>query len=230
MSFTLATALIRLSGGSTPCFPASTTQPQQLQVVNECLERFFIQGEWRGLKQYLGPEAGAVGTISISNNILTLPAQYYRLDKLGNKQGGCPVDIKSQEWAFSSAGPGPTDWTMYPQLVAIDMGENASFQRQYFLTGDTTTVDALNKLAGLARLRYVWATVTTAPVIPDNYRALKLGVLSILREEAGDNDRAKDLFAQALAALASDLGETDPEDRVVSFEPAFSGGQIRSIV
>lgn len=171
---------------------------QQLQRINEILDSFYEDGTWRGVRLPLA--------LTSSSGVITLPAGYLRLDKririTTDGHYGCFIDIVGPEWRYRANHPGTCD-------KAVDLGDNASGQRQYRLTEDTeqyATYDALT-YEGLARKRFVYITDTATVVVPDNYSALELGWRAKHAQDEQANELAKDLWGQAFAKLDAGLGE-----------------------
>lgn len=212
---TAATAISRLENGSTSVFKPGATAEQKLQRVNEALDRFFEFGTWRGLKVNIVPVS--------SGGIISLDPAYQRLDALGVPALNIPVPIKSLEWAFSSAGPGPQDWTLYGELVAIDLGDSSQSVRQYQLSGAATYVDGL-VFSGLARKRFTWINSMETPIVPESFSALRKGVLALGMEDEGDDDGCAKLFAEALSTLNGNLQEFDPMERQIVMQPTSGMG------
>ena len=119
MSFTIATAISRLSTGSVNYFKAGATSAQQLQRVNECLERLWNFGMWDGLLQEI--------SLTSTGGIITLPAQYRKLVALRINDSNCGnknVSIKSQQWKFSPSAPRERNWFKGNWAdVAFDLGD-----------------------------------------------------------------------------------------------------------
>ena len=218
--FTIATAISRLEGGATSCFKPGSTSAQKLQRLNEVIERFYEFGTWRGLHDTI--------TLTPEDGIISLPYTYQRLDGLGIPASALIVPIKSQQWQFSTGGPGIQDWSLYGPLVAIDLGDNTSGIRRYQLTGTTTELDALS-FKGLARKRFTWITDTAAVVSPDSFQALRMGVLALAMEDEGDDEGCKALFASALAVLNGNLQEFETEDRQMVVSPEMGMGYCNVI-
>lgn len=225
MSFTIATALSRLTTQQRSPFVTTygtMNAAQQLQRINEILEGFYDEGDWRGLH--------ATVSLTSTSGIITLVAAYLRLDGLGISANNFVIPIKNMAYAYQVAGPGIQDWTKYGKTLAIDMGDVGGV-RQYQLTGDTTANDAL-AFTGLARKRYVYATDTTPTVIPDSYSALEIGVRAFAAKDASANDLYKDLWAQALARLAGNAEEFEaPQSAgILQFDPCFTAARIPNIL
>lgn len=223
MSFSVATAITRLDSGPTNCFKAGLSAGQKLQRVNEVIDRFYEFGTWRGLHD-------TITVTSSASNIITLSSSYVRLDALAEPAFCRDIPIKSQQWAFSTAGPGPMDWTKYCELVAIDMGD-VSGVRQYRLTGTATANDA-RVLSGLARKRFTWITDTATIVPIDSFQALRLGVLALGQEDEGAHDNAKSIFAEALEVLNGNLVEFNAIQSwgVVQFDSMATMGSVANLV
>lgn len=217
MSFTVATAITRLTGSGVNAFPATFDAGKQLQRINEVLEMFYDQGTWRGLHDTI--------SLTTTSGIITLSATYQRLDGLSIPAQGTIVPIRSMQWAFSPGGPGTQDWTLYSELVAIDLGDNGSSQRRYQVSGNTTATDALT-FSGLARKRFTYITDTASVVSPDCYRGIKLGVEAMRWKDEGDDARYQSVFAEALQALNGNLQEFDPDFRQVIVQPSFGMGSM----
>ena len=222
MPFSFATAISRLTSGPTNAFKAGLSSAQQLQRVNEVLDRFYELGTWAGVLT-------TISGLTTTAGVLSLPSSYIRLDGLSIPAKGEIIPIKSQEWAFSEAGPGMQDWTQYGELVAIDQGDTNGV-RTYQLTGDPSKLDLL-VLAGLARKRYTWVTDTATIIVPDSYQAIRLGVIALGWEDEGDNGRYQATMDRALGVLNGnyDQSESDTEHGVVAVEMATSMGQIRNL-
>lgn len=215
MPFSAATAITRLTSGPVNAFKAGISSAQQLQCINEVLERFYEFGTWRGLHDTV--------TLTSSSGIITLSSAYQRLDGLGVPAINMSIPIKTQQWAFSTGGPKPQDWTLYGQAVALDLGDNASGQRQYQLSGNTTSNDALS-YSGLCRKRFTWITNTATIVFPDTFQALRMGVLARGMEDEGANNEAEAMFNRTLAVLNGNLQEFEPEEKQVVMAPEFGFG------
>lgn len=120
--FTYATALARINNLEQPLFTPGITSGQQLQILNEVLDRMWTHGQWDGLLQ-------EVSGLTTTNNILTLPPQYKNLTglKVSNQNTRCwnRVSIKSQQWKFSPSANG-TNWDSYcgSQWYAFDRGDS----------------------------------------------------------------------------------------------------------
>lgn len=125
--FTVQTAIDRLSGGAVNAFKNGISDAQKLQQINQCIERFYEFGSWRGLHDTITLSASA-------SNILSLSSSYLRLDALSEPSANRDIPIKSQQWAFSPGGPGQMDWTKYGDLVAIDMGDVSNGTSSDYLT------------------------------------------------------------------------------------------------
>lgn len=218
--FSVATAITRLTSGGFNAFPASFSAGNQLQRINETLEMFFDQGSWRGLHDTI--------SLTSTSGIISLSSAYQRLDGLSVPAQNCPVPIRSMTWAFSPGGPGVQDWTLYSELIALDMGDNASGVRRYQVSGDATAADALT-FSGLARKRFTWITSTADTVVPDCFRALKLGVEALRWKDEGDDARYQAAFAEALQALNGNLQEFAPDFRQVNIQPCFAMGSIPNV-
>lgn len=222
MSFTILTAITRLTTGPTNCFKAGLSSSQQLQRVNEVLEKFYDKGTWRGVYKQIA--------LTSVGGIITLPSAYQRLDGLSIPNCGYLVKIKSNLYPFQENGPHNQDWTKYCPAIAIDMGDVAG-TRQYQLTGDPTRLDTF-AYVGLARIRYVWATDTSTIVVPDSYQALRLGVISMGQEDELATDQAQKLFAQALQELEGNLAEfnSDFSYGEVQIDAGFGMGSVPNLV
>lgn len=220
--FTVATAITRLTSGPTNAFgDNSITSPQQLQRVNEVLEYFYDQGTWRGVQ--------AAASLTSSGGIITLASSYQRLDGLVLPQYAQKVPIKSQQWAFQQGAIHAQDWSTFGDLLAIDMGDNASGQRQYQLTGNPTNLDALT-FTGLARKRFNWITDTATVVAPDSYQALVKGVLAFRAIDNQDKDSFERLMAEAMTCLNGSLGEFEVEEKSIQVECTTGAGYIGFIM
>lgn len=216
--FTVATAITRLTSGPTNLFGDSAlTSGQQLQRINEVLECFYDLGTWRGCQ--------ASVNLTSSGGILTLAAAYQRLDGLSVPANVCYVPIKSQQWQFSPSGPGNQNWANYPDLVAIDMGDNTSGLRQYQLTGGTTQLDAL-AFVGLARKRFTWITDTATVVAPDSYQALAQGILAYRYKDQQDEAKFQSAMQDALNLLNGSLQEFEQPEKQVIVEANFGMGSF----
>ena len=221
--FTYAQAIARLVSGPKSAFVAGLTPGQQLQRINEVLERFYELGTWAGVLSTLSG-------LTTTNGVITLPNTYLRLDALSNTNGGMPVPIKNRDYLFNPAGPGLSILqSTGGSGVAIDQGD-VNGQRQYQITGDPAILDTLT-FTGLARLRYIWATSTSALVIPDCYQALRRGVIALGWEDEGDLSRYDAVFTRALTVLNGNYSqsESDTEHGVVACEPATSMGMIPNL-
>jgi len=208
--FTVSTAITRLTSGPTNIFGDNgINSSQQLQRINEVLEYFYDQGTWRGVQ--------ATITITTSSGVMTLPAAYQRLDGLALPLYAQQVPIKSQQWAFQNGSIPVQDWTQYGNLVAIDMGDNGSGQRQYQLTGNTTNLDALS-FTGLARKRFNWITDTSTVVVPDSYQSLVKGILAFRAMDNQDKDSFERLMGEAMSCLNGNLGEFEVEQKSLQVE------------
>lgn len=208
MSFTIAQAITRLTTGPINCFKAGLTSGQQLQRVNECLERFYDKGTWRGVHQTI--------PLTSVNGVITLPAAYQRIDGLSVPKCGVLVKIKSNLYPFQENGPHLQDWTKYCPTVAIDLGD-VNQQRQYQLTGSIDRLDSFAYM-GLARIRYVWTTDTSTIVVPDSYQALRMGIIALGQQDELANDQSRALFAEALQELEGNLAE---------FNDDFAYGEVQ---
>lgn len=211
MSFTIATAITRITGGPKNAF-LGMSAAQELQRINEVLDRFYEFGSWRGLHDTV--------TLTTTGGILTLSTAYLRLDGLGIPARNAIIPIRSQQFQFSESGPRVQDFTTYPYGLALDQGD-VSGARTYQITGDPTTLDALS-FRGFARKRYTYATTTAPTVVPDCYAALFDGVLAYGWKDQGDNDRFDREFSSALQVLNSSLGEFEPDTKQVHVENLFS--------
>lgn len=219
--FTVATAITRLTSGPTNIFgDRNLTSGQQLQRINEILEYFYDQGTWRGVQ--------SLQTLTTSSGILTLASAYQRLDGLAVPVYGRKVPIKSMSWAFSANATPVQDWTLYSDLLAIDMGDNASGLRQYQLTGGITQLDALS-FSGLCRKRFSYITDTATVVSPDCYDGLVNGVLAFQAKDQKDWDNFAKLGKLALDTLNGNLGEFEGDERQVQVEVPFGMGSFHMI-
>lgn len=216
---TLATAITRLTSGPVNLF-GGLTSGQQLQRVNEVLERFYDEGTWRGLHDTI--------PLASSGGVITLTVAYQRLDGLAVPADNCIYDIRSDNWAFSKSGPGPQDWTKYGQSVALDQGDSAGGQRQYLITADAPTVDA-KTFQGWARKRYTWATDTSTVLYPDCYQALALGVKWLFAEDEKQTKSAEEWHQMALRALNGNLDEFEIDYMQVNVQLGWAGSTVQPI-
>lgn len=222
MSFTIATAIDRLSNGPTNCFKAGLSDPQKLQRTNEVLEKFYDKGTWRGVHQTI--------PLTSVGGIITLPPAYQRIDGLSVPSCGYLVKIKSNLYPFQENGPHNQDWTKYCPAIAIDKGDVAG-SRQYQLTGDPAQLDTF-AYVGLARIRYVWATDTSTIVVPDCYQALRMGVIALGQEDELASDQAAKKFSEALQELEGNLAEfnSDFSYGEVQIDSSFGMGEVGNLV
>lgn len=214
--FSVATAITRLTGSGKNAFQAGFTAGNHLQRINEVLERFYEFGSWRGLHDTID--------ITTTSGIISLSTAYQRLDGLSIPSLNALVPIKSQKWAFSPGGPGAQDWTLYPELIALDQGDTAGV-RKYLVSGNATANDALT-FSGLARKRFTWITNTADIVEPDSFQALRLGVQALGWEDEGDTERYQAVFQQALQVLNGNLQEFEPETKQVVIQPSIGLGSM----
>ncbi len=219
--FTVATALTRLAAGKfnltlTPY--GVMTAGQLLQRINEILEKFYDRGTWRGV----------TSTVSLTSTagIITLAAAYLRLDGLGIPSLNAVVPIKPPGFQFSTGGPRPQDFNLYGNILALDMGDNGSGQRQYQLTGSTDALDSMT-FSGLARKRFNYITDTATVVAPDCYGAINKAWRAMNAEDEQADSLAQSLWAQAFAELNGNMEEFETEIRQVQVQPAFAMGASR---
>jgi hypothetical protein len=226
VSFTIANALARLSGSKFNMFLTQNgvmSNVQQLQRLNEVLEKFYDRGDWRGVHQN-------VSLTSVSG-VITLTSSYLRLDGLGIPANNFVVPIKNMAFAYQVGGPMIQDWTNYGKTIAIDMGENSSGLRQYQITGSATANDALT-FSGLARRRFNWITDTSTVVVPDCFGALQTGVRAMAAEDENDIATAKELWSQAFAELDDNHEEFEaPQSSgILQLDPLFTAARIPNIL
>lgn len=204
--FTIAQALTRLTAGQHNLLKTQygvMSAAQQLQRINEILDRWYEAEDWRGVR--------SVQALTSVSGIISLPAAYLRADKriVVTTEGhcGCYFEIKPLEYQFQLDGPGYFDVTegcCYG--VAIDLGDDASGVRRYQLTGEAATLDTYAYKAVL-RLRYVYATTTTPVVVPDCYSAIVLSVRAFNAEDEGAYDVANNLWGQVFQMLDDNIGQ-----------------------
>jgi hypothetical protein len=120
MAFSYQDALNRISAEPEPVWSSGMTVAQQLQRLNEVLERFWTEGTWDGLLIDASP-------FSSTDGVITLNPIYKTLDSL--VCNGAQVSIKAQNWKYSPSAPKVSDWTKYRgPLIAFDLGDGvASF-------------------------------------------------------------------------------------------------------
>lgn len=212
MPLTAQTCIDRLVNGPRNAFAADLTADQQLQRLCEVIERFYEKGTWRGVH--------AIIDLQSSTNLISLPADYLRLDALGEPTRNSNIPIRGLSWQFIQSGPGIQDWTKYGQLVALDQGDTAGI-RQYLLTGQAVNNDP-RLLKGLARKRFNWITDVSTAIIPDCYQAIRIGVLALGMEDEAANDASDAMFAKALAVLDSSLTEFESVTSMGSVQMDFS--------
>lgn len=216
--FTFATAITRLDGSLQPCFKAGSTSDQKVQRINEVLERFYELGSWRGLHVSI--------PLTTTAGIMTLPQAYQKIEGLGIPQSNQIIPIKPIEYLYQSGGVGPVDLTLLIQLIAYDLGDNVSTGlRQYQISGQTSQIDTY-AFIGNARKRYVWTTDTATVIVPDSFQALRMGVLALGFEDEGDYEKCAEKFNEALRVLDGNLEEFEPNDKQVTIQRIFAGGQI----
>lgn len=216
MSFSVATAITRLTGSGRNAFPATFTSGNQLQRINEVLERFYEMGSWRGLHDTI--------SLTSTNGIIALSSAYQRLDGLSIPAQNTIISIKPMAWAFSSGGPGSQDWTQYSELIALDQGDVGGV-RKYQVSGNAANNDTLT-FSGLARKRFTWITNTADIVCPDSFQALKLGIEAFQMEDENAHEEARAKFAEALQILNGNLQEFEPEVKQIVIQPSFGGGSM----
>lgn len=175
---------------------------QQLQRINEILDRWYEAEDWRGVR--------SVEALTSSGGIISLGAGFLRADKrisitTAGREGEF-FDIKPLDYQFQSGGPGYFDVTQGCIGIAIDLGDNASGVRRYQLTGNTESLDALT-YSSVLRKRYVRATDTTPIVIPDCYTALELSVRARHMEDENAFDTARALWQDVWTMLDANLGQ-----------------------
>lgn len=233
MSFSIATALSRLAAGRFNLFLTQNgvmSASQQLARYNQIMEEFWLRGTWPGLHTEI--------SLTPASGVITLGASYLRLDGLSSAENFTPpevgswfsIDIKPMQFRWQPGGPRYFDAGNACAVVAIDQGDNASGQRVYQLTGDTTVLDA-RLYKGFARKRYVYATDTADKVIPDCYSALELGVRAFnARDE--QSELADKLWAEALQALDDSTGQFNQgnEFGVLQTDPAIGMGCVPNLV
>lgn len=219
MPFSFFTAITRLTGSGKNAFPANFSGANQLQRVNEVLERAYDYGSWRGLHDTI--------SITTTGGIISLSTAYQRLDRLAVPAQATDVPIRSMQWAFSPNGPGNQNWTLYPVLVAIDQGD-VSGVRKYQVTGNPTAIDALT-FSGLARKRFTWVSDTSTIVVPDCFQGVKLGVQALGWEDEGDKARHDAVWAEALQAFNGNLQEFEPEMKQVQIQRSFGLGNLKFV-
>ena len=208
VSFTVATAITRLTGGARNLFSTSwgtLSAGQQLQRINEVLAAFYEEGTWRGVHTTV--------SLTTTSGIITLDEAYLRLDALQVTTEGelARIDIRDQQYEFQPNGPGIDPLRGFCH-IAIDLGDHTNGRRRYRLTGASADADILTEVdaltfSGLARKRFVWITDTATVVTPDCYSALELGIRAMNAADEQANEVSKDLWAQAFAKLDAGLGE-----------------------
>jgi len=232
VSFTIATAITRLTGSKFNLFLSQNGQfsnVQQLQRINQVLEQFWLKGSWPGLH--------TEATVTSSGGVITLGASYLRLDGLAASKDftapdtGCwtNIDIKPMQYRWQPGGPGYFDPTDVCGVIAYDLGDVGGV-RKYQLTGETATLDTY-KYRGFARKRYVWATADSTVVTPDCYPALEMGVRAYNAEdEQADNVDA--LWAKAFQALDDSMGQFNQgnEYGVLQIDPGLSMSAVSNLV
>ena len=233
--FTIAQALTRISNLEQPIWSSTITADQQLQAVNSSLEKIWTYGEWDGL-------LNAITGMATTNGILTLNGAYRLLQGLTviypnptpNVGGSDPVSIKSQQWQYAPSQNG-INWTQQagPPWYAFDLGDNISgtaSQRQYQIAGVPSYIDTLS-FNGIAKLRYIYATVTTQIVIPDSYEGLVMALRSQHSYAVGDTTRAEEEFSAALQIVEHDLGQVIEKEDMGRMTVDFccSGGSIPNL-
>lgn len=215
--FTVSQALTRLTSGPRNLFITSQgtlSAGQQLQRVNEILEKFYDKGDWRGVHV-------PVALTSVLG-IITLDAAYLRLDGLAIASCNFIVPIKNMSYGYQVGGPGLQDWTEYGNTVALDMGDNSSGLRQYQITGCPDANDVL-ALTGLARKRFTWITDTSTVVVPDCFGALRTAVLAMNAEDEQATEIASKLWADAFTELDNNHEEFEaPQSAgILQLDPAL---------
>lgn len=113
-------------------------------------------------------------------------------------------------------------------LIAIYApGETVPAYKRYLVPGSSEYPLALC----LLRIGYTPATQDNDIVIPSSIRALQRGIRAMIREEAEDEERAEQLWAQAVQFLDSESSETeDAELPTLNVLPGYGAGSIPFVI
>ncbi len=231
--FTIATAFTRLSAGPHNLFvtaQGTMDATQKLSRYNAIMEEFWLKGSWPGLHKEI--------SLTTTSGLMTLPAAYLRLDGLTYSNAFTPpehgswsnIPLQPMQFMWQPGGPQYFDANSSCAVFAIDQGDNSSGQREYQLTGDTTTLDAYT-YKGFARKRYVYATSTSDTVIPDCYSALEWAFRSFQARDE-NSEWAAPYWASALQALDDSMGEfmEGNEYGVLQTDPIIGMGQVPNLI
>jgi len=227
--FTISQALTRLTSQQNNPFTTTygtMNPPQQLQRVNQILDKWYESESWRGVRSVIA--------LTSSGGVISLPAAWLRAEKriAVTTEGKCGFyEIKPLGYQFQTGGPGYFDVTKGCLGVAIDLGDNTNGVRQYQLTGVVADLDALSYSAVL-RKRYVYATDTSTVVIPDCFTALEISVRAMAASDANAVELSNGLWAEAFAVLDSGLGqfEAGNDFGVLETDPMCAQGTLYNAI
>lgn len=113
-------------------------------------------------------------------------------------------------------------------LIAIYApGETVPAYKRFLVPGSEEYPLALC----LCRLAYTPATQDNDIVIPSSIRALQRGIRAVIREEAEDEERAKDLWQEAVSFLDSEVTEVEgAEQPTLNVAAGYGPGGIPFII
>jgi hypothetical protein len=89
------------------------------------------------------------------------------------------------------------------ELANYEPGETQPRYRRYQLTGE----DEPTAVRALCKRRFVPVLAESDEIVPSNFGALKLGLMSLKYEDTNDMERANEYFMKALMLLNSELKE-----------------------
>jgi hypothetical protein len=87
------------------------------------------------------------------------------------------------------------------QIAKYEPGERVISYRRYLINKDW------DEVKGMFKRKFVWATSDNDPLYPDSLEAIKLGLMGLTAEEAGDVERGQYYFDRGIALLNSELNE-----------------------
>lgn len=164
-------------------------------ALNQVLERIFSTGIWRGMRvrESLTPY--------ITANVMTLPYGYDSVTAVAVDD--IPYDIVTEEHEFTAGGPGVQAAGEGGSLI-VDLGfveETGQEVRKYKFLFDTSNA---NTVEGLCVRKYVYVSADADAIRPSNVGALKLGLIALTLEDAGNLPQATQYWAACRKTLSEE--------------------------
>lgn len=176
-----------------------TLSPKELlRLLNSAESRLMEQGKFRGtLEQY---------TATVETGYVLFPKEVFAI--LSASLDGCSIKVRSQYFEYHENSPGFFDPSQQScASLLVDAGEvpdsNGKLRRRYKLLTQCSDGHVIRVVAKLRWLEKAEGDILTLK----NYEALRLMVLAIQAERAGQADISTAFEGRAIDALDKELGQ-----------------------